>query len=61
MSHDLQFLVICEFECSARNCNIPSLVSLAVGFFKTYFLDILFSRAHLLKTLFIFRLEKVLV
>ena len=27
----------------------------------TYFLDILFSRAHLLRTLFIFRLEKVLV
>ena len=46
---------------SARNCNIPSLVSLAVGFFKTYFLDIFFSGAHLLRTLLIFRLEKVLV
>ena len=40
---------------------MPSLVFLAAGFFKTYFLDILFSRAHFLRTLFIFRLEKVLV
>ena len=30
-------------------------------FFKTYFLDILFSGAYLLRTLSIFRLEKVLV
>ena len=30
-------------------------------FFKIYFLDILFGRVHLLRILFIFRLEKVLV
>ena len=39
-----------------------SIVSiLGSRFFKTYFLDILFGRAHLLRTFFIFRLEKVLV
>ena len=30
-------------------------------FLKIYFLDILFDRGHLLRTLFIFRLEKILV
>ena len=46
---------------STGNCNIPLLVFLAAGFLKTYFLYIMFSRAHLLRTLFIFRLEKALV
>ena len=43
------------------NCNIPSISILDNRFLNTYFLDILFSRAHILRTLFIFRLAKVLV
>ena len=37
------------------------IIILGSKFFKTYFLDILFRRAHLLRTLSIFRLEKFLV
>ena len=36
-------------------------INIGSNFFKTYFLDILFSRAHLLGTLSIFRLKKFLV
>ena len=44
----------------ARTFNRIPLTMFGSRFFKMYFLDILFSRGHLLGTLFIFRLEKFL-
>ena len=48
------------FRIIARMSNKIPLNIFGSRFLKIYFLDILFSGVHLLRTLFIFRLEKVL-
>ena len=45
--------MIWEFECWKLQHPIVSILD--SRFFKPYFQDILFSRAHFLRTLFIFR------
>ena len=61
---ELECLELLGTDCNCWNClelQHPIISIFGIRYLKNYFPDISFTRAHILRTLFIFRAEKVFV